>query len=91
MNSPPTGRILTNLEDTGAVMVDVFVSYAREDLNRAQPIVSAIIDRGWDVWWDRDLSAGHRFDMARVQELILFRLVRICAEIGHMTPGSNVM
>jgi hypothetical protein len=56
-------------------MVDVFVSYAREDLNRAQPIVSAIIDRGWDVWWDRDLSAGHRFDESVEQALDSAKLV----------------
>ena len=56
-------------------MVDVFVSYSREDLNRVQPIVSAIIDRGWDVWWDRDLSAGPRFDESIEQALDNAKLV----------------
>jgi len=56
-------------------MVDVFVSYAREDLSRARPIVDAIVDQGWDVWWDRELNAGPRFDEAIEQALDSARLV----------------
>jgi predicted ATPase/DNA-binding CsgD family transcriptional regulator len=66
-------------------MVDVFVSYAREDLNRAQPIVNAIIDQGWDVWWDRDLSAGPRFDESIEQALDNAKLVIVLWSLKSVT------
>ena len=43
-------------------MVDVFVSYSREDHNRVTPIVAAMGERGWQVWWDERLTPGPRFD-----------------------------
>lgn len=43
-------------------MVDVFVSYASEDRERVRPIVSALEDHGWNVWWDRQIDAGTAFD-----------------------------
>ncbi|MGI9491841.1 MAG: toll/interleukin-1 receptor domain-containing protein [Geminicoccaceae bacterium] len=39
-------------------MHDIFVSYAREDLARIKPIVDALMDRGWSVFWDRTIPAG---------------------------------
>jgi hypothetical protein len=39
-------------------MADVFVSYAREDEARIQPLVRALADRGWSVFWDRKIPAG---------------------------------
>ena len=36
-------------------MVDVFVSYAREDQAFAQRIAQAVAREGYDVWWDDDL------------------------------------
>jgi formylglycine-generating enzyme required for sulfatase activity len=39
-------------------MADVFVSYAREDLERVEPIVGAIEDAGYSVFWDRDVPPG---------------------------------
>jgi len=36
-------------------MVDVFVSYAREDQAFAQRIAHAAAREGYDVWWDDDL------------------------------------
>jgi ATP/maltotriose-dependent transcriptional regulator MalT len=43
-------------------MVDVFVSYSREDHDRVTPIVAAMGERGWQVWWDERLKPGPRFD-----------------------------
>ena len=43
-------------------MADVFVSYARSDKGRVAPLVAAIEDRGWSVWWDPEITPGQEFD-----------------------------
>jgi hypothetical protein len=42
--------------------VDIFLSYAREDLPRVKPIVDALEARGWSVWWDRTIEPGQKWD-----------------------------
>ena len=42
-------------------MADIFVSYAREDIERAARIGEFLAARGFSVWWDRELTAGDRF------------------------------
>ena len=39
-------------------MADVFISYASEDRDRVRPLAEALLSRGFNVWWDRSLSAG---------------------------------
>jgi hypothetical protein len=39
-------------------MADIFVSYAREDQARIQPLVAAFEAQGWSVFWDRRIPAG---------------------------------
>ena len=39
-------------------MADIFVSYARENLERVKPIVRLIEDAGYAVFWDRKIPAG---------------------------------
>ncbi len=43
-------------------MADVFVSYSSQDRERVIPLVEAIEQRGWSVWWDRKIDAGTTFD-----------------------------
>ena len=43
-------------------MADVFVSYCRRDKARVQPLVAAIEDMGWSVWWDPGIVPGQEFD-----------------------------
>lgn len=43
-------------------MARIFLSYAREDLDRIETIVSALSDEKHDVWWDRRIVAGSSFD-----------------------------
>ena len=50
-------------------MADVFVSYARSDRARVEPLVAAIEAEGWSVWWDRDIAAGQEFDRRISAEL----------------------
>jgi hypothetical protein len=48
---------------------DVFISYAREDRDRARVLADALEARGWSVWWDRKIVAGQTFDHAIEQQL----------------------
>ncbi len=42
-------------------MADIFLSYAREDVVRAESIAAALEAAGFSVWWDRNLTAGERY------------------------------
>ena len=50
-------------------MSDIFISYAREDLDRARRLAGALESRGWSVWWDRRIVAGQTFDQTIEREL----------------------
>jgi formylglycine-generating enzyme required for sulfatase activity len=39
-------------------LADIFISYAREDLEHARKLAQALEARGWSVWWDRRLKGG---------------------------------
>jgi len=39
-------------------MVDIFISYAKEDLGRVRPLATALAEHGWSIWWDRNIPAG---------------------------------
>ena len=43
-------------------MSDIFISYAREDRAQAQRLAQALQQRGWAVWWDREILPGQTFD-----------------------------
>lgn len=42
-------------------MHDIFLSYAREDRERALPIVDLLTHRGYSVWWDHKLVPGRNY------------------------------
>jgi hypothetical protein len=50
-------------------MPDVFISYAREDRDRARILAEALQAHGWSVWWDRKIVAGQAFDDTIEQQL----------------------
>jgi hypothetical protein len=43
-------------------MSDIFISYANEDRPRVKPLVDALAQMGWSVWWDRTILAGKRWE-----------------------------
>ncbi len=44
-------------------MADIFLSYAREDLEKAQLLADALLAQGWSVFWDMtSILAGHDID-----------------------------
>ncbi len=43
-------------------MSRIFLSYARDDVDAARQLAEGISQAGHDVWWDRNLHGGSRFD-----------------------------
>ena len=43
-------------------MIDIFISYKREEQPQARMIADALEKKGWTVWWDPKIRAGERFD-----------------------------
>lgn len=50
-------------------MADVFLSYASEDRARVLPLVRALEQSGFSVWWDREIQPGLRFETIIESEL----------------------
>jgi len=42
-------------------MADIFISYSSDDRPQAQALADFLVEKGYDVWWDQDLSAGEIF------------------------------
>jgi adenylate cyclase len=40
----------------------IFLSYARDDVDAARQLADGLAQAGHDVWWDRHLHGGSRFD-----------------------------
>ncbi|MFC1888204.1 SUMF1/EgtB/PvdO family nonheme iron enzyme [Thermodesulfobacteriota bacterium] len=40
----------------------MFLSYAKEDRERAKSVAEALEECGWSVWWDRKIPPGRTFD-----------------------------
>jgi adenylate cyclase len=64
-------------------MADVFVSYARSDKALVVPLVAAIEQSGWSVWWDPEIAPGQEFD-----NLITSELAAASAVVVVWTPTS---
>jgi hypothetical protein len=43
-------------------MSEIFISYASADRPAARMLAEALEQRGWDVWWDREIPLGKTFD-----------------------------
>lgn len=59
-------------------MADVFVSYARVDQDRVEPIVAALEAGGVSVWWDRQIDGGADFVQDTETELNRARVCLVC-------------
>ncbi len=70
-------------------MTDVFLSYASEDRDRIIPLVSALEDQGWSVWWDRELIAGPDFTSS-IQEALDAASCIVVAWSEHAIESSWV-
>jgi TIR domain-containing protein/PDZ domain-containing protein len=68
-------------------MDEIFISYATEDRARAQMLANALGERGWDIWWDREIPLGESFDeviekaLARAKcVIVLWSAVSVASE-----------
>ena len=43
-------------------MSDIFISYSSADRDRARVMASSLEQRGWSVWWDREIPPGRAYD-----------------------------
>jgi formylglycine-generating enzyme required for sulfatase activity len=50
-------------------MADIFISYARKDQSRVEPLVEALKKNKWSVWWDREITAGNRWRKSIEREI----------------------
>jgi len=58
-------------------VADIFLSYAREDIQIAQAWAVALESLGWSIFWDRSLSAGQPFRTSLQQQLDSARCVLV--------------
>lgn len=56
-------------------MSDIFISYAREDREKAKTIAAVFKAQGWSVWWDRNIPPGRSFDQVIEEALAAARCV----------------
>lgn len=56
-------------------MADVFISYKKEDRDRVAPIVAALREDGFAVWWDQDIEPGAPWDQTIAQHIESARCV----------------
>ena len=61
--------MLESRKTTGATLADIFVSYSRQDKSRVAPLVAALENEGWSVWWDPEITPGEEFDSLISREL----------------------
>jgi hypothetical protein len=50
-------------------MAEIFISYAREDRDKAKDLARALEERRWTIWWDREIAIGRSFDEVIEHEL----------------------
>jgi hypothetical protein len=50
-------------------MADIFISYSSEDKTIVREIAALLEDKGWSVWWDRQIPIGQKYDTVIETEL----------------------
>jgi formylglycine-generating enzyme required for sulfatase activity len=50
-------------------MADIFISYAKKDREKVEPIALALMEQGWSVFWDRNIPGGRTWDEVIEEEI----------------------
>jgi hypothetical protein len=66
---PERARVSLTNADSGIVMADVFISYARTDRRRVKLVAQGLAAEGFTVWWDPEILPGKKFDEVIRREL----------------------
>ncbi|HVF89407.1 MAG TPA: TIR domain-containing protein [Blastocatellia bacterium] len=56
-------------------MSDVFISYSRNDRDKAAELAALFERQGWTVWWDRNIPPGKRYSQIIGDELAAARSI----------------
>ena len=56
-------------------MTDIFISYARDDQDKAQALAAELTRSGYAVWWDQHIGAGADFAQDIERELTAAKVV----------------
>ena len=84
-------------------MSDIFISYARQNLDKVRPIAEALEAHGWEVWWDPKIRSGSQFERVIKDALANTRCVlvvwskasvdsdRVCAEASYGLKNGNMI
>lgn len=67
-------------------MSDIFISYAREDRDKAKTLADLFQQQGWSVWWDRSIPPGRSFDEVIEEALGAAKCVVV---LWSKTSGSS--
>lgn len=57
---------------------DIFLSYAHQDRDRVQTLISALVAEGWRVFWDRTIPPGESFRNHIEARLDIAPVVLVC-------------
>jgi TIR domain len=52
-----------------SLVTHIFISYSREDRERAESLARVLEGQGWSVWWDRHVQVGQAFDRVIAEAL----------------------
>ncbi|MBL8331040.1 MAG: toll/interleukin-1 receptor domain-containing protein [Rubrivivax sp.] len=70
-------------------MANCFVSYKREDRERAEQIAAALRDAGHSIWWDIDVPGGAHWRETILAELDAARCVLVCWTRDSVGPSGT--
>jgi hypothetical protein len=56
-------------------MSDVFISYAREDREKAESLARAFEEQKWNIWWDKVIPPGRKYADVIAEELASAKVV----------------
>jgi CHASE2 domain-containing sensor protein len=70
---------------------EVFVSYAHKDDKRATALVDMLRERGFSVWWDKDLGAGARWEWEILAAIDRTRLAVVVLWSHASVKNENVL
>jgi len=55
--------------------LEIFISYARTDIEHVRPLVALFEEQGWSVFWDRKIDPGQQWSIEIEQALAAAKLV----------------